>query len=294
MLKFYTETTGFSGKVSFLEENLRDCPVIITLDNKTKKTRMEVLRKLEASCRELIMRANTADDITAVKTARGAIVFKNPREYDDKYFLHLKRAKEIHDDWEKIYIKHIDFEKAGEIAKLVADKLIGKRRAPGKAENVNRFFGTLTGSQSVNFIDELTSGFSMRIFIKGRPGSGKSTLMKFVRNAANDAGFNTETYRCAFDPESVDMVIIRTLGVCIFDSTPPHEMFPSRKGDEILDLYDLTLPGGTDELYKSEIEKFSKSYNLEIASAKQFLKTVEDEDDELDEEIINSIANKLI
>ena len=35
-------------------------------------------------------------------------------EYDDKYFLHLKRAKEIHDDWEKIYIQNMDMKRLDE------------------------------------------------------------------------------------------------------------------------------------------------------------------------------------
>ncbi|WP_054860951.1 hypothetical protein [Gracilibacillus sp. JCM 18860] len=80
-----------------------------------------------------------------------------------------------------------------------------------------------------------------RYFIKGRAGSGKSTLLKKVVSASKERGFDIEVYHCGFDPESVDMVVIRELSVCLFDSTDPHEYFPKRKGDEIVDLYKLTI-----------------------------------------------------
>ena len=43
------------------------------------------------------------------------------------------------------------------------------------------------------------------------------------------------------------MVIVRELGFAIFDSTAPHEYFPSREGDEIIDMYALIVTPGTDE-----------------------------------------------
>ena len=34
--------------------------------------------------------------------------------------------------------------------------------------------------------------------------------------------FDVEIYHCGFDPHSLDMVIVREVGIAIFDSTSPH------------------------------------------------------------------------
>lgn len=49
-----------------------------------------------------------------------------------------------------------------------------------------------------------------------------------------------------FDPNSLDLVVIRDLGICLFDSTSPHEYFPSRDSDEIIDIYQEAVKEHTD------------------------------------------------
>lgn len=56
------------------------------------------------------------------------------------------------------------------------------------------------------------------------------------------------------------MVILRELGIAIFDSTAPHEYFPSREGDEIIDLYNVAVFPRTDEIYEEQILEISKRY----------------------------------
>ena len=40
--------------------------------------------------------------------------------------------------------------------------------------------------------------------------------MKKIANLAKNNGYKTEVYHCSFDPDSLDMVIIRDLDVRIF------------------------------------------------------------------------------
>ena len=72
-------------------------------------------------------------------------------------------------------------------------------------------------------------------------------MLKQIAAAGELHGFDLEIYHCGFDPHSLDMIIIRELGLAIFDSTAPHEYFPSRDGDEIIDMYGLLIAEGTDE-----------------------------------------------
>lgn len=278
MLKYYTVSHGFSGTVDFTAENLSECKTVLKYKNCGKDFRQKVFEALKKICTEVILKYGTDDDFSCIKTDKGAVVFEDDFNISPVFSEHLQNAKDIHDKWEEIYISEMDFEKLNKAFEFAKDILIGKNTAPGKGCDINRFFGTMTNRKNVNFIENLTDGIQKRIFIKGRPGSGKSTLMKKIRDGANNAGFDTETYHCSFDPKSLDMVIVRTLSVCIFDSTAPHEMFPQKGSDEILDLYSLAFPINTDLKHSLEIQKIKSRYDYEISQAKQYIPSYIDDE----------------
>lgn len=191
-----------------------------------------------------------------------------------RLFSHLSDAKLIHDRWEKIYISNIDFD----VLDLKGDKLIddifsGVTDKQGVPTQVHRFFGSLLPRGNINFIDELTEGFEKRIFIKGRPGTGKSTFLKKVCDRATKQGYSTEVYHCSFDVKSLDMIIVRDLKLAVFDSTSPHEIFPSRNSDSIFDIYDIAVNEDTDESYADELMHITSQYNQSIKKAKECLYT---------------------
>jgi len=196
-------------------------------------------------------------------------------ETEEKMFYHLSEAKKIHDDWEKIYISNMDFNKmngaADELIKNIFNNFTKKEYK--KYSNINRFFGTLLSRNSINYIDELTKELKKRIFIKGRPGSGKSPLLKKIVSNAHDRGLSTETYYCSFDPKSLDMVVIRDIGVCIFDSTSPHEKNPIKDTDIIFDVYDIAINENTDEINSEKLMHITSMYNSEIKKAKECMYT---------------------
>lgn len=73
-------------------------------------------------------------------------------------------------------------------------------------------------------------------FLKGGPGTGKSTLMKKI--AAAFAGEELSLWHCASDPHSLDAVVLEERGIFIADATAPHEagtQLPFVTG-EIVDL----------------------------------------------------------
>ena len=51
-------------------------------------------------------------------------------------------------------------------------------RAGKKAQVVHRFLGAATWRGAIDFVPNLTDRLQTRIYVKGRPGSGKSTLFK--------------------------------------------------------------------------------------------------------------------
>lgn len=187
-----------------------------------------------------------------------------------------------HDDLEEIYIKEMNFEKANQLTLELVDKIFSDQTGNKKAIVRDRFLGAATPKGAVDFIANLTEGLTKRYFVKGRAGTGKSTLLKKVAAVSEERGFDTEIYHCGFDPHSLDMVIIRELGVAIFDSTDPHEYFPDREGDEIVDLYLAAVTPGTDEKYAIEINEVHKRYKDKMKEGTAYLAQAKALHDELE------------
>lgn len=200
---------------------------------------------------------------------RGKLLLNMDRAYN-----HFAKALLIHDDWEKIYISNIDFVKLNLLTYNVIDELFGeiKNSKPEKGINKDRFFGAATVDGALDYIPNIIEKLEKRYYIKGRPGTGKSTFLKKIRSYANEQGYDTCTYHCAFDPESLDMVTIPQLSVCFFDSTAPHEHFPKREDDMVIDIYAQAVKEGTDEQYFGELNDLQEKYEKEIANATEYLK----------------------
>ena len=184
---------------------------------------------------------------------------------------YLKKALAIHDEWEKIYIANMNFAKMNQLTSEVILKLLGGHTQNKKGSSVNRFFGASTADGPVDYIESVTQTVGKRYFIKGRPGTGKSTFLKKIAERAVTNGYHTEIYHCAFDPSSLDLIVIRDLDLCLFDSTAPHEHFPSRDNDEVIDIYSQVVKANTDESHREEITRVQSAYKEQVAHAAECL-----------------------
>jgi len=184
-------------------------------------------------------------------------------------------ALRVHDEWEAIYIGHMDFQKADQVGEELVSSLFGEQARNKQATVRHLFFGAATPKGAVDHILALTAHLPRRIFIKGRPGSGKSTLLKRLARTAEERGLDVEVFHCGFDPNSLDMLIFPELNLAIFDSTAPHEHFPSRSGDEVLDMYERAMQPGIDEQYAGELKAIQQRYSQKMQEATAHLKTAQ-------------------
>ncbi|MFR1476872.1 MAG: hypothetical protein ACLSB9_14755 [Hydrogeniiclostridium mannosilyticum] len=53
-------------------------------------------------------------------------------------------------------------------------------------------------------------------------------------------------------------------------TAPPHEYFPSRTGDEIIDIYKAAVVPGTDEKYAARLTDAAGEYKAEVRVATEF------------------------
>ena len=204
------------------------------------------------------------------------------KQHYEKVYQAMEEGIKVHDEWEKIYITQMNFERANEIAEQLKKWVVGDVRKNRTGIAYHRFFGATTPEGSIDYIDNLTEDMKTRYFIKGRPGTGKSSILKKVSQYALDRGLDTEIYHCGFDPNSLDMVIVPELKICVFDSTAPHEHFPSREGDVIVDVYSECITPGTDETYEKELAEITGRYTECVSRAKAELGAAKCLHDELE------------
>ena len=79
------------------------------------------------------------------------------------------------------------------------------------------------------------------IYIKGGPGTGKSTLLRRFAVAAGKIGYSLKYYYCSSDPSSLDGVVASRGDekVAVFDATAPHNADPVYPG-AISSVFDLS------------------------------------------------------
>ncbi len=291
-LHYFLTTNGSKGHYSFLDKNLANNHNTVFLAGYPRSVATTLIKecytiaKQNRMCMHIVhncLDASTEGIIfpdlqTAIinqplyeTRTDVASIFKN--ENIDLYHTHVKnafdsfkKAKEIHDDWEQIYINVMNFDALDTFTESTINTLLQQQCADHTGSFCDRFFGSATINGSVDYINILSENTN-RYFIKGRPGTGKSTFMKKLAQAAFDRGFHIERYHCSFDPNSLDMVVIRELSICLFDSTAPHEYFPSKETDKILDLYAAAVPIDTDVKFKGELASFAGRYKCKIDDA---------------------------
>ncbi|MBR2477061.1 MAG: ATPase [Clostridia bacterium] len=109
-----------------------------------------------------------------------------------------------------------------------------------KGSEKHFFLGGNTPKGFYSYYDYLLPQESARKIycIKGGPGTGKSTLMKKVAEAAKKKGADVEFAHCSSDPDSLDGVIIRPANIALVDGTSPHIVDPKTPGavDTLLNL----------------------------------------------------------
>ncbi|UQW96281.1 PRK06851 family protein [Rummeliibacillus sp. G93] len=204
------------------------------------------------------------------------------------------KALAIHDEWEAIFISNTDYDQLDELAEDLQKQFFGDLTLNKDSAIFHRFLGAATPNGAVDFVPNLTEGVRKRYFLKGRPGTGKSTLLKRLAKTAKAKGFDVEIYHCGFDPNSLDMLIFRELGIAIFDSTAPHEYFPTREGDEIIDLYNLAITSGTDEKYESELQEIQEAYKSSMDEATVYLAKAKAAHEKLENIYVNATDFKIV
>lgn len=171
------------------------------------------------------------------------------QKWHDQCFQALANALIIHDDWEVETRRHMDWNGLNKKIEQLFNDVFQDKQLNKEASETHRILGTLTPAGARDTVQSITQSIEKRYFIKGYPGTGKSSMMKNLAKEALKRGYDVQKVWCGLDANSIDMVIIPELKFCIFDSTEPHVYFPdtSRSGDEIFDIAQFCHPTEVEE-----------------------------------------------
>lgn len=112
-------------------------------------------------------------------------------------------------------------------------------------ENLNiKYF--LAANSCEGFVSSFADCYSaadgwQAYIIKGGPGTGKSSFMKYLAVKANEKNIKCELCPCSSDPDSLDAVIFPEKKIVIMDGTAPHTVDPKYPAicDSILNFGDF-------------------------------------------------------
>ena len=110
------------------------------------------------------------------------------------------------------------------------------------------------------FNESYVPGSWRAYIIKGGPGTGKSSFMKFMAAKAMDRGLKVVLCPCSSDPDSLDGVIIEELKTVFLDGTAPHVVEPRVPGacENIIDLGQFW----DSEMLKKNADKIIEAANV--------------------------------
>lgn len=206
---------------------------------------------------------------------------------------YFKDAKKIHDDWEQVYLQNIDFSKADEVIERKINEVLSDISFNKPAVIHERFFGAISANGPTNYVEEIINN-KTKFYIKGRPGTSKSTLLKRMTMAASERGIDVDVYYCASDIASVDMLVFPELNIVVFDSTAPHEFFPESEDDKVIDMYAELLRENFDEDNDALLKEIQSTYSEGMAKGIAVLKEIYKLYDNLETEYISTIDFDLL
>ena len=149
-------------------------------------------------------------------------------------------------------------------------------------KNIKFFLGANSDKGFVSYFEQLQDyKESLQLFVlKGGPGSGKSSLMKKIRNSSVLRNNHVENIHCASDPSSLDGFIDHTMGFAMIDGTAPHVVDPHLPGarahiintGEFWDSDILSKSAEEINRLTMEISDYHKSATAYIKAAAELIK----------------------
>ncbi|MFZ5768276.1 MAG: hypothetical protein ACOY3F_06205 [Bacillota bacterium] len=148
----------------------------------------------------------------------------------------LKAAQVVYDDWETLNRQAMDYALANQKAAALIGEILNHRPIASRLGRDRHLFASaITPDGLMNYVETIIGPLPRKYVISGEPGTGKSTLLKKVAQAALERGLDVELYHCPLNPEKVEHAVIPAVGVALTKSIEPHMWRPAPE-DIVVDM----------------------------------------------------------
>ncbi len=148
----------------------------------------------------------------------------------------LVAAKALYDDWEAANAEALDHAAANRRGEDLLAALFRGNDTVGAGRLRKLFASAITPDGLVHYLDTSVWPAGRCFVVAGDPGSGKSTLVRKVIDAALVRGLDVEAFYCPLDPDKPEHVVIPALGAAVTTSFLPHPYPASRTPTLAVDM----------------------------------------------------------
>ncbi|GAW91975.1 hypothetical protein [Calderihabitans maritimus] len=198
-------------------------------------------------------------------------------------YSYLRAAKIFLDEVESYYYDSgaLDFAALNKLAlDVIHDIFTGRPVLHRKPKDRHLFATAITPDGAINYIETIVGNLQKRYIIKGDDGTGKSTLIQRIADAALMHGYDIEAYHCALEPDKLDHVVIPALSVAVVTEVEPHYYEP-KKNDQVINTMSYLRVNLNDD-FAGERRTAREMYRQSFNHAVQFLARAKHAHDEME------------
>ena len=148
----------------------------------------------------------------------------------------LRAAKEIREAQVQLSQAGFDAGRANILAEMLIEEFLGGKPValtPGGSRRL--FASAITPMGPDNHLETVFGRAKKLTVIKGRPGSGRSTLLGKVARAAVERGLAAEEYYCGFDPQRLEHLLLPETGIGFITVNEYHH-FGEESADRTVEM----------------------------------------------------------
>lgn len=198
-------------------------------------------------------------------------------------YTYLAGAKTFLDEVESFYIESGAFN-TGTFDKMVNNLTLeifeGKPRITDNPRARHLFATANTPDGSVSHLETVVGHLNKRYIINGDDGTGKTTLVQRIMEAALTRGYNVTAFHCSLNPNKVEHLVIHDLSLAIINSVEPH-FYQPKEGDTVVNTMTCVDPV-TNEDFLAERDTARRIYRQCMEQAVSFISRAKKKHDEME------------
>lgn len=179
----------------------------------------------------------------------------------------LKEASRVKEGLKSFWVTGLNLERVEALVTRLVTEILD--RIPTE----RHYFGsTLSPQGFVSYIDQLSGSCACRYVLQGPPGSGKSTVLLALGERALARGCQVEFYHDGLNPDSLNMIIMTSLGVAVVDAS--GLTLTARPGDIIIDTREC-IESEPEDFFEHEINEAQRRLDALVEEASAVLSKAE-------------------